>query len=217
MLSYTNCKGVTYYVHRQSSDANRCRYTARRTSDGALEALPEGYEIVENVHGQVSVRRRRPRKLTAEEQRSVREALDAHGLDRYRFEVKDKTIFLCEPSMEEAFPEEFAQRSLGMIFDLPGGIGQQLEASMREELGDEAFEKLMQEHVERTREKIAATCDYQAVLKLTLRDERERRFTIARMVFRGEGGWYELDAGPLAELLNTYVPHLGKDSFFELI
>ena len=43
-------------------------------------------------------------------------------------------------------------------------------------------------------------------------------FVVERMCFRGRiDGWHGLDGGPLEKLVERYVPHIGKDSFFELM
>ena len=47
----------------------------RPTAQGAAELLPEGYEVRENVHGQVSVRRKRARHFSSLEDRLLHTAL----------------------------------------------------------------------------------------------------------------------------------------------
>jgi len=57
---------------------------------------------------------------------------------------------------------------------------------------------------------------YEAVFRLTLQDVDTRRFDIARMHFTLDT-WYHLDDGQLQTLLETYLPHVGEESFFELV
>lgn len=217
MLRYTNRMGDTYYVHARRDASGRTRYTARRDAEGAIESLPEGYEISESVNGQVSVRKQRPRKITADEERAVQHALTERGLDRYRVEVKGSAIIIHEPNHDDASLDALAERYTNYTFDLPGGIGSQVEGMLRQELGDEVFERIIAEGKERARSLLASTNRYEAVLKLKLTERQRRRFGISRMCFRGEGGWLGLDEGELAELLPRYVPHLGRESFFQLI
>lgn len=67
--SYTNRKGKTYYLHRSTSQAARQRYYFSPTpGDNAIDDLPEGYEVRENVNGQVSAGRSRARIITLEEE-----------------------------------------------------------------------------------------------------------------------------------------------------
>ncbi len=51
-FSYTNKKGVTYYLHTRevtlkNGRVQRIYYFARDIRDDALESVPEGYEVVE--------------------------------------------------------------------------------------------------------------------------------------------------------------------------
>ena len=72
MFSYANRKNVTYYLHMRRTAAGRTVYVMTRSSADALETVPPGMEIVENVNAQVSVRMRRKRIITAAEESLVR-------------------------------------------------------------------------------------------------------------------------------------------------
>ena len=58
-----------------------------------------------------------------------------------------------------------------------------------------------------------------ASLRFVLRDKDARRFSVQRWVYRGcfEGWSYDLAFGDLAVLTAKYAPHLGKESFFDLM
>jgi hypothetical protein len=60
---------------------------------------------------------------------------------------------------------------------------------------------------------------YQKVLRFTLIDEGSRRFAAERWCFLGSiDDWIPLSGGgDLARLVEKYGPHIGKESFFELI
>lgn len=50
--SYTNSKGQTYYLHTRevtlkNGRVQRIYFFAREVRDGALEAIPDGYQVVE--------------------------------------------------------------------------------------------------------------------------------------------------------------------------
>ena len=50
--AYTNSKGQTYYLHTRevtlkNGRVQRIYFFARDVRDGALEAVPEGYQVVE--------------------------------------------------------------------------------------------------------------------------------------------------------------------------
>ena len=56
-------------------------------------------------------------------------------------------------------------------------------------------------------------------MRFTLVDEGRRRFIAHRWCFRGSiDGWFSLQgSGDLATMVKKFVPHLGQDSFFELM
>ena len=59
-------------------------------------------------------------------------------------------------------------------------------------------------------------------MRFTLIDEDERTFRCQRWCFRGSiDGWIDLwmsgGSGPLADLVERYLPHIGKESFYELM
>jgi hypothetical protein len=60
---------------------------------------------------------------------------------------------------------------------------------------------------------------YEKMLRFTLTDASPRRFSAERWCFLGSiDNWYFLDGDkPLHHLLEAFVPHLGKESFFELV
>ncbi|MCA9569759.1 MAG: hypothetical protein KC656_18070, partial [Myxococcales bacterium] len=65
---------------------------------------------------------------------------------------------------------------------------------------------------------LAKRARFEAVLKFTLLDADERSFEVARMRYTGNGGWsHPLALGTLPELAARFVPHVGKDSFFQLM
>ena len=54
-------------------------------------------------------------------------------------------------------------------------------------------------------------------LRVTLVDDKARRFTIERISYSGtDESWLCLENGDLKTLITRYAPHIGKDSFFEL-
>ena len=189
-VSYTNRKGKTYYLHAATTKKGQTRYVMKRTPDGALGELPEGYVITENVNGQVSVGRIAPRKITEEEEALVKTRLEALGLKRYRCEVKGGFITVFEPIEDEDDIRDLMQHLIGPFPTL--------------------IEKAVSEKIDRS--------PFDPVMRFQLLDEETRIFDVERMTYRGEGGWMCLfDPRPLKELVLKYLPHLGKDSFFQLV
>jgi hypothetical protein len=60
---------------------------------------------------------------------------------------------------------------------------------------------------------------YSKMMRFVLTDQKSRTFAVERWCFLGSiDNWFFLAGGNmLAELVKKYVPHLGKESFFELI
>lgn len=55
-LSYTNSKGNTYILHRKVTTLKNGRqqaihFFAREEKEGALDTVPEGYEVMESKNG----------------------------------------------------------------------------------------------------------------------------------------------------------------------
>jgi hypothetical protein len=63
---------------------------------------------------------------------------------------------------------------------------------------------------------------YTKVMRFTLVDEKDRTFRVQRWCFRGSiDRWIDLwesgGVGKLSDLVNRFCPHIGQESFFELM
>ena len=63
---------------------------------------------------------------------------------------------------------------------------------------------------------------YMKVMRFTLVDEKNRTFRVQRWCFRGSiDRWIDLyesrSEGKLADLVKRFCPHIGQESFFELM
>ena len=60
---------------------------------------------------------------------------------------------------------------------------------------------------------------FSPAFRFVLRDREANIFSVQRWCYRGSiDGWtYDLARGDLATLVEKYVPHLGKESFFDLM
>jgi hypothetical protein len=63
---------------------------------------------------------------------------------------------------------------------------------------------------------------YQKVLRFTLDDQKDRTFRVQRWCFKGSiDDWIDLwmsgGVGKLPVLVQTFCPHLGRDSFYDLM
>ena len=87
-LKYENRHGKTYVLHaRQRSDGRVAYVLSPTIGAGALAQLPAGYEISENVHGHVGVRKTKPSVIRADEVAAVRHVLDEDSYTRVACEV----------------------------------------------------------------------------------------------------------------------------------
>jgi len=211
--TYTNRKGVEYFLHAKTTAKGKTRYAMTRESDGALAELPEGYEIAENPNGLVSVRQAKPRLILPAERELVETCLREYGLKYYRVGVKGKEIALFEPNFDidevAGIDTPFAGR--------PESIAGEIQTKARETFGSKALEAYMQDRQQRARQRAEKYAHFSPVLRFTLADKKKRLFDVARMTYRGRGGWHDLDMLPLPRAARKYIKHLGNDSFFDLV
>jgi hypothetical protein len=63
---------------------------------------------------------------------------------------------------------------------------------------------------------------YMKVMRFTLEDKKNRTFRVQRWCFRGSidrwiNLWESRSEGKLADLVKQFCPHIGQESFFELM
>lgn len=175
---HTNRKGVTYHLHRRERNGKTRYVFTRKPGEGALDAIPDGYEVRESVNGQVSLAKSTPRWITTAEEATVRRLLP----EACRLEIKGRQIIVFEPVN-----------------------------------GASSLQGLPPWHRSAMAEALAKRARFEPVLKFDLLDEDERTFDVTRWRYSGDGGWtYPLETGALPELVQTFLPHIGKQSFFDL-
>jgi hypothetical protein len=97
-IQHTSRTGKIYYLHVMAGKDGKAKYhfSTRRKGTPA-ESFPDGFEIYENVRGQVFLQRKRPQLITDEELALVKEALRRHAEEwRYKIEVKENTVTIFE-------------------------------------------------------------------------------------------------------------------------
>jgi hypothetical protein len=109
-IQHTTRTGKTYYLHVGQGKSGKPNYFFSTEPEGPLvNSVPEGFEIYENVGGQVFLRRQQPKLITDEEWAMVKEALKLHPEGwRYRLEVKKTTIVIFEAPDNTAGLESIA-------------------------------------------------------------------------------------------------------------
>ncbi len=205
--SYTNKRGQTYYLHVVARSGGRTRYALRANKGGALANLPKGFEVRENVHGLVSVRRWRPRRFTPLEEKLLLTAMERTRPFAYELDINGKaaTVYASAEDRKcflESLDAEFAD-----------GFADALTKALAKRYSPE----LVAMFRARRKEQNAKRPRFYPLLRFVIVDERERRFAVERVCFSGESSWIRLETLPLAAALMKYLPHLGRDSFFDLI
>jgi len=206
-FSYTNKYGRTYYLHVVRRDGKSAFYVMRTRSVGAEADLPEWLEVRENVHGRVSVRRKRRRQFTKLEERLLHSALERFRPFAYALDVEgaaatvyasaeDRKCFL--ESLDAEFADSFAD-------------------ALTRALAKRCSPELVEMFRARRKEQNTKRPRYYPLLRFVITDKRKRRFAVERVCFSGESSWIRLEVLPLSAALMKYLPHLGRDSFFDLI
>jgi len=189
-VKYVNCKGDIYYLHEGRMKTGIPQYFFSMKHDGLLaESVPEGYEIYENPNGRVFLRRVVPKKVTDKEVSIVENAIRQFAQVKYfKIDVRENTITVYLPDQDlDPLINEFSALGLG---------------------NRSKFHELLKRNMY-----------YSPMMRFILAEEEGRRFVVERMCFLGpEDEWLFLE-GPnnLSKLVKKYFPHLGKDSFFELM
>ena len=95
-IQHTTRTGKTYYLHVGQGKSGKPNCFFSTDPEGPLlSSVPEGFEIYENVGGQVFLRRKQPKLITDEELAMVKEALKRHAEEwRYLIEIKKSAIII---------------------------------------------------------------------------------------------------------------------------
>ena len=188
-ITYTNRKGLTYFLCRGTTKTGKPRYFfARELKDEPMDSVPQGYQIEESVNGVVSLVKERPQLIRPDETAAVEAALKRHPHSgNYRVAAKHNQIIVYErqgPDIE----------ALGAIFA---------------ELGPLPHSATV--HLERS-------AQFTPILRFVLQDAEQREFTAQRWCFRGSiDDWiYAGYSGAIENLARQLIPVLGTDEFFEL-
>ena len=189
---YTNRRGDVYYIQAKDR-AGKTAYSATRKPTGTLvDRVPDGYEIYESPgNGQVFARKRRPTKIRPAERTLVEASV--RKLAKGQHCIVDVEVDSIVVYLTDADPDS-AVRIIGSLAPMMGDAVQTLRARL---LRDATYSKM---------------------LRFVLADEDKRSFAVERWCFLGSiDDWYFLSLGDsLAKLAARYVPHLGKDSFYDL-
>jgi len=180
--------GKTYYLVQRISKTGRPAYTFTTSAQGQPAAvIPEGYEVYENAEAQVFLRKKVTLLVSDAEMALIADALRAQG-PAWRYWVE-------------------ARKDTVTIHEAGGDM---------ESLSDmcRTFRSRGLTDDERRRH-----ASYMAVLRFTLVDPETREYVTERYCFRGSvDDWIHIGGpGPLAPQCRKFIPHLGRESFYDLI
>lgn len=190
-FSHVNRRGETYFLQAKKKGGGY--FFGRKPTGTPVATLPEGYEVYEKPEdAQVLIRRIKPSPILPSEEEAVRQAVrKLAGLEHFIVEKEGKSLTIYLTDIE---PEG----RLSLI-----ALIAPMSAAQAEDL----------------RREMIARARYEKMIQFTLIDPEKRRFIAQRWCFLGSiDDWHYLGGdAPLAELLAQYVPHLGRESFFDLV
>ena len=190
-VTYTNRKGVTYYLRQTVTKTGKPRYLFAREPKGELvEQIPEGWRISESVNGIVSLVKDRPAQILLQEVAAVEAAVARHPKSRnYRVAVKRNRI---------------------EVYERVGPDADELLAGLAK-MGFGILRRSGQLHTEMDRR-----AQFTPVLRFILADAEQRTFRTERWCYRGSiDGWLDVhQEGPVDRLARQWVPRLGTDALF---
>jgi hypothetical protein len=191
-FTYTNRKGVTYYLCQSATKTGKPRYSLSREPQGTLvEQVPEGFRINESANGRVSLERDRPSQILPLEVAAVEAAIARHPKPRnYHVGVKHDWIEISERLGPEA--DELAATLGGSLGSLPGLL-------------------------DRLRNELATRGHFALALRFCLSDAERRSFRVERWCSLGSiDDWIDVGlSGPLERLVGSTVARLGDESFYD--
>jgi hypothetical protein len=192
-ISYTNRKGITYYLCRGVAKSGKPRYYFARTPwDEPVAELPEGHIISESVNGVVSLTKARPSQILPAEVAAVEAELRKHPKGhRYRVDAKQNRLTIYERSSPDV------EETLALL-KLPFAPSR--------------------ERIDELRADMDRRARFNPVLRFILADTAQRTFRTERMCYLGSiDDWINVFVtGPIERLAQEVLPRLGNDEFFEL-
>lgn len=192
-VTYTNRKGVTYYLCRGLTKTGRPRhYFAREPRDEPVDEAPVGFAITESVNGVVSLVKDRPSRILPLEVAAVQRAVRQHPQARtYRVDVTHDRIDIYQRQGEGI--QVLANELLSM------GLRPRMTRAQMDDYDDRH-------------------AHYKPVLRFILDDAEQRIYHVQRWCYLGRiDDWIDtFKTGLIADLAPDVIPVLGTDDFYEL-
>ncbi len=187
-VKYTNAKGKVYYLHKGKTKTGKERYYFSMKNKGPIcNLIPEGYEIYEHPNAQVFLRKI-PKKIILDEEIDIVEdgIRNYSSLKTYKIDVRKNIIQIYTPDQDVNALENI----LSTISRLPAI----------------------------TKQAINDVATYSPDMQFILTDKEERIFVAQRYCYLGRiDDWINIGSpDSLGALVEKYIKHLGKESFFDL-
>ena len=196
-IEYQNRRGDTYFLQagKTKTGKPKCYFGKKKTGE-PVDTIPAGYEIRENPdNAQVMLRKVRPTEISPMEKELLCNGIRARtNLTHFIVDVDGDSLVVYVP---DTLPQEAES-----LVERLSAIGGQMPSSIR---------AIAAQFVTRSR--------YSPMMRFSLTDPDERLFCLERWCFLGSiDNWFPL-AGPtpLSILIEKYVEHLGRESFYELV
>lgn len=186
-LQYTNRRGQIYHLYQGITKNNKPKYFFSTKNDGnRMEAIPDGFEIYENPNAQVFLRKIEILLITELEKKTVVAEIE-----------KNQCVQHFIVDVKKGYITIYTAQS-NPVFEQ-----------------DSWLEKLRQL---RNFKPSLIGLNYSAQMRFQLLHTENRDFMAERFCYRGSiDDWITIsDPEYLSQLVKKFVPHLGKDSFYEL-
>jgi hypothetical protein len=188
-VEHINRKGQKYYLHQGTTKTGKPKYFFSQKNKGTLvQTIPDGFEIYENPNAQVFLQKIQPKMITDEEFVTVEQGMKKfYSLQYYQIDVKKEIIYVYTPNQNvNNLSRYHSSFSIANPIDIESAIARSLS--------------------------------YSPMLRFILHDEQKRIFAAERFCFLGSiDDWIEIGyPDTLPTLVEKYVQHLEKDSFYEL-
>jgi hypothetical protein len=193
-IEYVNRRGDKYFLYQGKTKTGKPKYYVSRKPGGVgVDCMPEGYEFHENPRdGVLSVRKIRPTKVLPQERAQLAAwARELAGTEYVIVEIEDDSLVVYSPGTDP-------MARANLITAMFGG-------SVAEKLSHLSW--------------IGANATYSPMFRFSLEDEDKRLFSADRWCYKGSiDDWFPLSSRkPLEQHARAFLPHLTKESFFELM
>jgi hypothetical protein len=192
-VTHTNRKGTTYYLTRRTGKNGRTYYAFTKELHGEpVERIPDGYQVFEIPSTGQVVLRKRVESLVPDE--------DYQLLERYMAGHFESHQYILERKQREIVVH-FTDEPVEAVDGISAALGMPSGPAASE------LRTLWQKYQ-----------TYLGLLRFVY-NEKDRTYRVERFCFAGGvDDWLYLDSSPSIEpLVSEYCPHLGKDSFYELM